>query len=247
MSEGNAGGSLRRFYIIFAVIAVVGIAAVGYTVGTGAMSRAATEPVDLEGADDIRRLTELAVPVTLGDEDAPATIIVFGDYLCDHCAEFSLRHRPVLEENYVETGKARLVFYDWPLNPQFGTFLAARASRCADDQGRYWAYHDLLYRNQRNFGMAQDQPKFLLDLGEQLNLDMAEFRGCLNSDRHAEAITANRELARSLGLPGTPAILVGTGQGMNRRLNSYYYQVVQDAVDEILSSVSDSGTSEEGG
>lgn len=193
-----------------------------------------TEPVDLEGAEDIRRLTEMAIPVTVGDDDAPVTIIVFGDYLCAHCAEFSIRHRPLVEQNYVATGQARLVFYDWPLNPQFGTFLAARAARCAGDQGQYWAYHDLLYRNQRTFGLEQNKEGILKDFAEQLNLDSNEFRGCLNSDRHAEAISANRALAQALGLPGTPAVMVGSGQGMSRRLNSYYFPDIQEAVEDLL-------------
>jgi protein-disulfide isomerase len=162
------------------------------------------------------------------------TIIVFADYLCAHCAEFSSRHLPLVEENYIATGKARLVYYDWPLNPEQGTFLAARAARCAGDQDQFWPYHEMLFRNQRNFAMAQDQSGLLLDFAEQLNLDSREFRGCLNSDRHAEAITANIELARSLGLPGTPAVLVGSGQGMSRRLNSYYFQAIQEAVEAIL-------------
>jgi protein-disulfide isomerase len=240
MSNGNGGGDLRRFYIVFAVVAAVGVAAVGYTMASGAMNAAVTVPVELEGTEDLRYLNELATPVMVGDEDAPATIIVFGDYLCTHCAEFSLRHRPLVEEALVATGRARLLFYDFPLNPEQGTFLEARAARCAGDQGRFWDYHDTLYRNQRSFAMAPDQLRWLQDTGEQMGLDVREFRGCLNSDRHAEAVTANLELARALGLPGTPAILVGSGQGMSRRLNSYAFETIQEAVDVVLAGSSGS-------
>jgi len=234
MSKGNAGGDLRRFYIVFAAVAAIGIAAVGYTMASGVMNAAVTAPIDLEGTDDLRRLTEMAIPVTVGDEDAPATIIVFGDYLCVHCAEFSLRHRPLVEEAFVATGQARLLFYDFPLNPEQGTFLAARAARCAGDQGQYWAYHDLLFRSQRTFAMEPDQLRLLRDFAGQLGLDSREFRGCLNSDRHAEAVTANLELARALGLPGTPAVLVGSGQGMSRRLDSYAFDIIRAAVESVL-------------
>ena len=98
----------------------------------------------------------------------------------------------------------------------------------------YWRYQSILFRNQRDFAMAEDHGGLLLEYGEQLNLDMDEFRGCLNSDRHAQAISANIELTRSLGLPGTPAILVGSSQGMSRRLNSYDYRLVSEAIEEIL-------------
>jgi protein-disulfide isomerase len=237
MSEGNAGGNLRRFYIVFGVVALIGIGALGYSVFSQMLGRAAMEPVDLEGTEDMRRLTELATSVNLGSEDAPVTIIVFGDYLCDHCAAFSLRERPVVVSNLVDTGRARLVFYDFPLDPrpEAGRFLAARAARCAGDQGRFWDYHDRLYQTQRNWALESNKLGVFEGYAEDLALDSGEFKGCLNSSRHAEAVSANIALARALGLDGTPAVLVGTGQ-MNRRLPDYYHQTIQEAVDAILGS-----------
>lgn len=235
MSDGNAGGNLRRFYLVFGAVALIGIGALGYSLVSQVMSRAAMEPVDLEGTEDMRRLTQLAVPVTIGNEDAPVTIIVFGDYLCDHCAVFSLQERPVVESNLVESGQARIVFYDFPLDPrpEAGRFLAARAARCAGDQGRFWDYHDRLYQTQRNWALESNKLAVFEGFAEDLALDSGEFNGCLNSARHAEAVSANIELAHALGLTGTPAVLVGTGQ-MNRRLPDYYHQTIQDAVEAIL-------------
>jgi protein-disulfide isomerase len=215
-------------------VAVVGIAAVVYSVGSRAFSGAVSEPIDLEGVEDLRRLTEMAVGITKGQEDAPVTIIVFGDYLCTHCATFSLRERPLVESNLVETGQAKLRFHDFPLNPQLGSFIAARAARCADDQGRFWEYHDLLYRNQMSWGNASNQISAFEEFAEQLGLDVGEFRGCLNSDRHADVVTANLELARALGLPGTPAVLVGTRDGMSRRIDAFDFLSIQRAVESVL-------------
>ena len=237
MSNGKAGGNLRNFYVIFAIVAVIGIGAVGYSVASKARGTAALEPVDLAGVqEDMRLLMEMAVPVTKGEENAPVTIIVFGDFLCNHCSAFSLRERPRVEAEYVETGKARLVFYDFVLDPrpQAGTFLAARAARCAGDQGQYWEYHDRLYRSQLTWGMESDKLEVFQEYGEALGLDRGAFRACLNSDRHAQEVSANRELAQALGLDGTPAVLVGTEGGMNRRLPDYYFETIQDAVEAIL-------------
>jgi len=233
MSKGNAGGGLRRFYIIFAVVAVVGLGAVGYSVGSKAMGGAVSEPVDIEGLDDMRLLTEMAVPVTMGEEDAPATIIVFEDYLCTHCSAFSLQIKPLVEEAFIQTGKARLVYYDYPLNPQLGSFLAARAARCAGDQDHFWDFHLRLMRNQRSWGREQNKIPVFEDYAEELGMDRGEFSRCLNSDRHAEEVTANRELARALGLPGTPSILVGTGSGMSRHLPDYSFETIQAAIESI--------------
>lgn len=234
MSKGNSGGSLRRFYIVFAIVAAVGLGAVGYSVGSRSMREAVSEPIDLGGVEDMRTLADLAVPVEEGDPDAPATILVFEDYLCTHCSAFSLQVKPRLEEEYVQTGKARLVFYDYPLNPQLGSFLAARAARCAEDQGRFWDYHNRLMRNQRTWGMEQNKIPILEDYAEDLGLDRGEFSQCLNSGRHAEEVSANLELARALQLPGTPSILVGTAGGMSRRLPNYYFETIQSTLDSIL-------------
>ena len=237
MSEGKTGGSLRSFYIVFAIVGIIGIGAVGFSVGSKALGTAAMEPVDLSGVEgDMRALTELAVPMTLGDESAPVTIVVFGDFFCNHCASFSLRERPRLVEEYVETGKARLIFYDFVLDPrpEAGTFLAARAARCAGDQGRYWEYHDRLYRSQVTWGLARDRLSIFQDYSAELGLDGGEFDTCLNSDRHAREVTANRQLAQELGLDGTPAILVGTEGGMSRRVGNYLFEGIKEAVDQVL-------------
>jgi protein-disulfide isomerase len=238
MSSGTSGGNLKGFYIVFAIVALVGLGAVAFNVGSKTLGSAAMEPVDLEGVqEDMRLLRDMAVPVVKGDADAPVTIIVFGDYLCNHCAYFSLRERPRVESEYVETGKARLVFYDFVLDPrpEAGRFLAARAARCAGDQGRFWEYHDRLYRSQATWAMEADKLGVFEDYGESVGLDRGEFLGCLNSDRFAQEVTANLQLAQALGLDGTPAVLVGTEGGMSRRLPDYLFDTIQKAVEEILS------------
>jgi protein-disulfide isomerase len=234
MSEGNTGGNLRRFYIIFAVIAAVGLGAVAYSVGSNYFSQAVSEPVELEGDGDLRRLADMAIPVVIGEENAPVTIIVFEDYLCNHCAVFSLQEKPLVVTQLVETGKARLLYYDYPLNPQLGSFIAARAARCAGDQDRFWDYHNILMRNQMTWGMESDQISSFEDYAETLEMDTGAFKGCLNSDRHAQSVSANLALAQNLGLPGTPTILIGSGDGVSRRLPDYYFASIKAAVDAII-------------
>lgn len=240
MSGAQSGGSLKGFYAVFGVVALIGVGALGFSVGSKMLGTPAMEPVDLGAArEDLRLLRDLAVPVVVGNDDAPATIIVFGDFYCTHCAAFSLRERPRVESELIETGKARLEFYDFVLDPrpEAGTFLAARAARCAGDQGRYWDYHDHLYRRQLSWGMEIDKLGAFLDYGEELGLDRGEFRGCLNSDRHAREVSANLELARALGLGGTPSILVGVQDGMSRRVPDYFFESINMAVEELLSGM----------
>ncbi|MBT8398777.1 MAG: DsbA family protein [Gemmatimonadetes bacterium] len=240
MSEGKAGGSLRGFYMVFGAVALIGLGTLGFNLASKGMGTAATTLVNLEEVrDDMRLLRDLAVPVVKGDPDAPVTVIVFGDYLCNHCGAFSLRERPRLEEEYVNTGKARLVFYDFVLNPapEVGAFLAARAARCAGDQSRFWEFHDRLYRSQVTWAMERDKLAVFEEYGEAVGLDGGEFKACLNSDRYAQEVSANWELARALNLGGTPAVLVGAEGGMSRTLPDYYFETIKQAIEEILSEV----------
>ncbi len=238
MSERQAGGSLRGFYMVFGAVALIGIGALGYNLVSKAMGTPATTLVNLEEVrDDMRLLRDMAVPVVKGDPEAPVMVVVFGDYLCNHCGEFSLRERPRLEEEYISTGKARLIFYDFVLDPtpEAGAFLAARAARCAGDQGRFWEYHDRLYRSQITWAMESDKLGSFEEYGEDVGLDGREFKACLNSDRYAQEVSANWEMARALGLGGTPAVLVGAEGGMSRSLPNYYFETIKRAIEEILS------------
>jgi protein-disulfide isomerase len=91
-----------------------------------------------------------------------------------------------------------------------------------------------LYRSQLTWGAENDKLGVFEQFGAELGLDRGEFNSCLRSDRFAQEVTANRELAHALGLGGTPMVLVGTGGGMSRRLENYFFETIKTAVDEIL-------------
>ena len=80
----------------------------------------------------------------LGSESAPVTIVEFGDYQCEACYAWFHNTRDTLIDNYIETGKAKLVFLDLPFLGR-DSITAAQASYCAEDQGQYWEYHTMLY------------------------------------------------------------------------------------------------------
>ena len=232
--EGREGGGsdMKKLYIVLGVVAAIGIGAVGVSVGAAGGS-AATAPVAVEGLDDAERLVELAQGVTKGDENAPVTIIEFGDFQCPGCQAFATQVKPQIELAYVESGKAQFVFYDWPIvTGHPNAFLAARASRCAADQDKYWEYHDNLFRNQARWAPMTSPASTFIDYAETLGLDRGEFASCLNSDRHAELVTANMELGNRLNVRGTPTIFVEQG-GSARPINAEF-QSIKEYVDRIL-------------
>lgn len=233
---------MRKFYLILAAVAVIGVGAVGYSVSSGVMGTTASEPVAVEGIDDMERLVELAQGVTKGDENAPVTIVEFGDYQCPACGQWAQVVEPQVELTYLEQGRAKFVFYDYPLvSIHPNAFIGARAARCAGDQEMYWEYHDLLYQNQSRWSLEANPVGTLVDYSETAGLDRDDFESCLRSDRHAELVSANMELGAQLGVNSTPTIMVNAG-GQTRRLGSASFQAIQSAIEQLTSGSSESGS-----
>jgi protein-disulfide isomerase len=236
--EGRDGGGfdMKKLYIVLVAVAAVAIAAVGIAVSSASGS-AVIAPVAVEGLDDPTRLVELAQGETKGAEDATVTIIEFGDFQCPSCQAFAMQVKPQVELAYVESGKAKLVYYDWPIvSAHPNAFLAARASRCAADQGMYWEYHDNLFRNQARWAPMTSPAATFVDYAETLGLDEGEFSACLHSDRHAELVTANMELGHRLNVQRTPTIMVE--QGGAARVIGPDFQTIKAYVDDILAEES---------
>ena len=228
----EGGTDMKKLYIVLGVVAVIGIGAVGYSVGGG--GGAVSAPVTVEGLDDVNRLVELAQGNTKGDENAPITVIEFGDFQCPGCQAFATQVKPQLELAYLESGKVKFVFYDWPIieiHPH--AFLAARASRCAADQGKYWEYHDLLFRNQARWATLPNAVSTFVDYAEELALDGGAFQSCVESDRHADVVTANMELGLQLGVRGTPTVLVEQG-GAVRNMSNFDWPTLQGYLEEAI-------------
>jgi len=232
--EGREGGSdMKKLYIVLAAVAVIGIGAVALSVGSGG-GAAVTAPVPVEGLDDPERLVELAQGMTKGDESATVSIIEFGDFQCPACQGFAMQVKPQVELAYVESGRVKFVYYDWPIvSGHPNAFLAARASRCAADQGMYWEYHDNLFRNQGRWAPLTNPVSTFVEYAETLGLDRGEFASCVNSDRHAELVTANMELGNQLGVNQTPTIYVEQG-GSARRVGPDF-QTLSQYIESILS------------
>src|SRR5262249_17984609 len=117
----------------------------------------------------------------LGQADAPVTLVEFSDYQCPYCRMFFSDTFPTLRREYIDTGKVRYVFRDYPLaqmHPQ--ARKAAEAAHCAGEQGKYWEMHDLLFQNQQALALPQ-----LSEYARNLGLDGASFDACLQSEKYA--------------------------------------------------------------
>jgi protein-disulfide isomerase len=142
---------------------------------------------------------------TLGRADAPVTIVEFSDYECPFCQRFFSTTLPALKKEYIETGKVRYVFRDYPidqLHPQ--ARKAAEAAHCAGEQGKYWDMHDVLFQNAKALGLPQ-----LTEHARAIGLDGPAFDACLSSGRHAARVERGVTDAAAAGVQGTPGFVIG--------------------------------------
>jgi len=139
-----------------------------------------------------------------GDKNARIVVIEFSDYQCPFCARFARETSPLIEKEYVQTGKIRYIFRDLPLTSIHpNAFKAAEAAACAGEQDKFWEMHDRLYENQKKIALS-DLPSH----AESIGLDKARFEQCLSSDKYAEKIRQDMAEASRVGVTGTPAFFV---------------------------------------
>lgn len=148
----------------------------------------------------------------LGNESAKITLVEFGDYQCTFCKRFHAITRELVLSNFVDTGKARFLFKDYPINdiaPTNSSTLAAEASYCAADQNRYWEYHKELYDNWRGENTGWVSPESLVVFAKNSGIGNAtEFSKCVGSHKYSTLVRENYDLAISLGLTSTPSFVV---------------------------------------
>ena len=144
---------------------------------------------------------------TLGRPDAPLTMIEFTDLQCPFCSRFTSTTFGRIKTAYIDTGLLRFISRDFPLDMHPYAERAARASRCAGDQGRFWELRSTLVLNTPKLS-----PEFILSSAEALGLDMKAFRECLDSNRYEAEVRNDREEGAAVGVEGTPTFLLGPTQ-----------------------------------
>jgi len=171
----------------------------------------------------------------LGSESAPVTIVEFGDYQCEACYHWFHNTRATLIDNYIETGKAKLVFMDLPFLGR-DSITAAQASYCAEDQGKYWEYHSMLYNFQEgapDSGWA-DRDR-LNSFAFTLNMNMDEFNDCMDSSKYKIRVKANYNEAVKQGAQATPTFIIISQNGTTEKFSGAQpYSVFAATIESML-------------
>ena len=171
-------------------------------------------------------------PPIIGDIDAKITILEFGDYQCTFCYKFHQQTLEKIKESYIDTGKVNYTYKDFPLNG-LDSILASEASFCADDQGKYWEYHNTIFNNWAGERTGWITNNSLLDFAEQSNLDLNEFTECVNGHKYTQKVIENQNFAESIGINATPSFLIFNDEKLVRVIGAQPIEKFVDAIKQI--------------
>lgn len=162
-----------------------------------------------EGKPRMRPFAPLDLAITnapsMGNMDAPVTLVEFTDYQCPFCKRYNAEVKPQLLKEYVESGKLRYIMKEFPItriHPRAAK--AAEAALCAGDQGQHWELHDVLFANQQTLGLED-----LARHAQSLNLDMTQFANCLEGGKYTLQVRQDVQQGVQARVTGTPTFFLG--------------------------------------
>ena len=168
----------------------------------------------------------------LGNPDAPITILEWGDYQCTFCYKFHQETLQIINENFIKTGKVKVVFKDFPLNGP-DSKLAAEASYCAQDQEKYWQYHDEVYRNWGGERTGWITREALTEFAQVVNLDTEKFNKCLDDNKYESKVNSLYEFGNDIGIDATPSFLVFNDEKIIKIRGNQPLEVFLKTFDEL--------------
>ena len=227
---------------IGAIIAVLVV--VFFMFGQG-ITKPATQIPALQTQDQLTNTSAHVAPIhllvdntspLLGSKDAPITMIEFGDYQCFYCNKFYHDTEPDIVKNYINTGKVRMVFKDFTIIGQ-DSVNAAHASHCAQEQGKFWDYHDALYNNWTGENTGWASSANLLTFAKQIGLDETKFNQCMTDSRYISTVQGSLSNAKDLGLTGTPDFFImAPDHSVTKVVGAQPYDVFDNIFKSMLKS-----------
>ena len=224
--------TIKKSTLTFVVVAIVFLA-VGFGAGwvvkpTANVAAGGTLPTNNGNAgtgQPVRFTVDAGDAPFVGSENAPVTIIEFSDYECPFCSRFYTETEIQIRNDYVDTGKVKLVYKDFPLSSLHPSAQkAAEAARCAGDQGKYWEMHDILFEKQQEW--ASLGVSKTAEYAATLGLDGGQFSSCLSTGKYTSAVQKDFNEGSSLGVSGTPTFFVNGLEVVGAQPYAIFKQII---------------------
>lgn len=202
---------MTAFYIILVLITVAG--AIVLLSNTQTLRDSALADANSRQRQVVSTIPLESLPAR-GDPNAPVTVVEFADFQCPACGTFATSLEPSLLKEYVDTGKVKFLYHDFPLTQHKNAVPAAEAARCAGDQNAFWPMHDLLYATQAQWENSTEPNTIFSGFTTQLKLDKGAFDQCVNGGKYTAAVKASYDASVKAGVNQTPTFTIN-GQPLN--------------------------------
>ncbi|KKR22270.1 MAG: DSBA oxidoreductase [Candidatus Yanofskybacteria bacterium GW2011_GWD2_39_48] len=175
----------------------------------------------------------------LGDKNAPVTIVEFSDFQCPFCRTFWSATLSQIKKEYIDTGKVKFIYRDFPLPFHPAAEPSAEATECAADQNKYWEMSDVIFAEQakRGEGTIQYTVTDIKKWASQIGLDMIKFNSCMDSGKYKSEVEKDAQAGASFGVSGTPTTFIN-GQmmvdGNGNSIGASPFSVFKKIIDEEL-------------
>jgi protein-disulfide isomerase len=201
--DGRGAGRTWPLFVGLPLILAVAVAAVIFS-GGGERSGLAEQEPSPQPAEEKRPLDDAGLgSPALGSADAVVVMVEYGDFQCPFCGKFAREVEPKLVEKYVEDGTLRMEWRDFPYLGH-ESLAAALAARAAQEQGKFWEYHDLLYENQSG-GFSDEK---LIELAREARLDVERFESSFQSGEYEPLVREDFLEGQRRGVSGTPTFVI---------------------------------------
>src|SRR4051794_37019499 len=201
MATTQAG--VKRFYTVFAVLALLGLGALAYSMfKPQTVSIPANVTVQASDTTGFRGYLK-------GSPNAPVEITEYADFQCPFCQTFATLQMPTIDERLIQTGRLRWRYRDFPLQQHPFARLAAHSAACADEQGKYWDQHQRIYEGQSEWAESRDAGSLFRRYAKENGLDLGRYDACMKAGKYAGRIQASLDEGIRLGVASTPSLLVG--------------------------------------
>ncbi len=204
---------MQKEYFLPASILIAGVLVAGAVIYSTGLKNSPAGPTPSNQKVPSAVTLELnSEDVILGDPKAPVTVVAYEDYQCPFCGRFFSQSENLIKENFVKTGKVKMVYRHFAfLGPE--SVAAAEATECAKDQGKFWEYHDALYVAEIKDGKEHNgnlNETLFKSLASQLGLDTAKFSSCVTSKKYANKVQKDYDQGVVLGVSATPTVFINS-------------------------------------
>jgi len=168
----------------------------------------------------------------LGNSDAEITVVEFGDYQCTFCYKFHNDVMKKINEKYIKSGDVNFVYKDFPLNGK-PSILASEASYCAQQQGQFWTYHNMLYDNWGGENTGWITQNVLTNFAKESELNLEQFNSCMENSEFRQKVLNNEQFAKEININATPSFLIFDNNEVYRIIGAQPFEQFELAFQEL--------------